>query len=120
MAAFPTLSNGYKPDSHQFVESTDDPAMRKEMEGGYTVTRPRHTRGPRKSWQIAYQQLGNADKALLDGHYTTQRGGSLTFTWTNPQSLVSWTVRYKTPITWKYVGAGNNQVWDCSFELEQA
>lgn len=120
MAAFPTLSNDYKPDSAQFTEVKDDPALRKEMEGGYIVTRPRHTRAPRKTWQVAYQQLDNADKLLLDNHFDTQRGGSLIFTWVNPQSLVSFSVRYKSPITWRYVGAGDHQVWDCSFELEQA
>jgi hypothetical protein len=118
MAAFPTLAVG-KPDSRQYAESQENTALRTELEGGYTATRPKHTRTPRRYWKVAYQYMNNADKALLDAHWNTQRGGSLAFDWVNPQNGTTYTVRYKSTIEWVYKGAGPTQRWDCSFELEQ-
>lgn len=118
MAAFPTLSYG-KPDSRKFSESREDPALRSQIEGGYTASRPKHTRTPRRNFKVGYTSLSNEDKLLLDAHWDTQRGGSLGFTWVHPITNVSYFVRYKSDFDWSYVGYGDNLQWDCSFELEQ-
>jgi hypothetical protein len=117
---FPTLPSGSKPDSHQFTQTAEDPAMRTDIEGGYVVSRPKHTRTPRKNWGIAYQQLTAADKTALDAHWDAAHGGSLIFDWTNPENSVVYQVRFKDPLTWRYVGIGPTKLWDCSFSLEQA
>lgn len=117
---FPTLPSGYKPDSQEFVESVENPALRTELEGGYVASRPKHTRTPRKSWDIKYRGLTNADKSAIETHWNSVRGGSLIFDWVNPQSGVTWSVRYNDAPKWEYVGMGNTQLWDCSFKLEQA
>lgn len=118
MAAFPTLTAG--PDSSKFTQSRVDNSMRKELEGGYVATRPRNTRAPLSKWKVTYTNISNADKALLDAHWDTQKGGSLIFAWTNPQSGTVYQVRYTQPLDWSYQGMGATQRWDCSFELEQA
>lgn len=117
---FPTLSAAAIPDSAQFQVNYEDPAMRTEMEGGYVITRARHTRVPRRSWKVTYRMLGNADRTLLENLWDTVRGGSASFNWTNPQNATSYEVRFKEPLSFSYTGRGSNQRWDCSFTLEQA
>lgn len=95
--------------------------MRADMEGGYVVTRARHTRKPLRIFKIGYTDISNADKVVLDDFYDTVKGGSLVFTWTDPESLLTYSVRFnKGGLSFKYVGMGNNKRWDCSFEIEQA
>lgn len=117
---FPTLPSASLPDSSQFSVSLEDPAMRVEMEGGYSVTRARFTRAPRKTWTISYQMLTDADRAVLDTFWSTVRGGSAIFNWTSPQNATSYKVRFKGVMKFTYVGIKNQQRWNCSFELEQA
>lgn len=117
---FPTLSPAAVPDSSQFQVMFEDPVMRSEMEGGYVITRARHTRAPRKTWRIVYRMLRNFDRLTLESFWTTVRGGSATFNWTNPQDGSTYIVRFKDPLQMTYVGRGSNQRWDCSFTLEQA
>lgn len=117
---FPTLSANAVPDSSQFRVSYEDPSMRTDMEGGYVITRARHTRPPRRTWMVVYRMLTNADRALLETLWDTVRGGSATFNWTNPQNSTTYEVRFKDPLNFSYSGRGTNQRWDCSFSLEQA
>jgi hypothetical protein len=118
--AFPTLPSGSLPDSKQFAISLEDPAMRTEMEGGYVITRKKHTRTPRRTWAIAYQMLTEGDRTTLDDFWNTTAGGSLAFDWTNPADGSIYTVRFKDPLNFKYAGIGTSKRWDCSFSLEQA
>lgn len=117
---FPTLPSGKVADSAKFEVSKKDPAMRAEMEGGYAVTRARHTRKPPRLFKVAYTSIDNADKTVLDNFYDTVRGGSVIFDWTDPESLVIYQVRFSGSFILRYAGAGNNRLWDCSFDLEQA
>lgn len=117
---FPTLSASAIPDSSAFQVSYEDPAMRLDMEGGYVISRARHTRTPRRTWKVTYKMLSNADRALLETLWDTVRGGSATFNWTNPQNSTSYEVRFKEQLSFNYTGRGTNQRWDCSFTLEQA
>lgn len=117
---YPTLPSGAVADSSKFEVTYADPAMRAEMEGGYAVTRARHTRRPLKTFKISYTSIKNADKLVLAAFYEQVRGGSVAFNWTDPQSLETSTVRFKGSFGFKYVGHGGNHRWDCSFELEQA
>jgi hypothetical protein len=118
--AFPTLSSGSKPDSSTFGLSFEDQAMRTETEGGYVFTRARHTRAPRKTWAFGYKQLTNADRVQIESFITLVRGGSVIFTWQNPQDLVTYNVRFKDLPKFGYEGVGNTQRWNCSMTLEQA
>lgn len=117
---FPTLPSGMLPDSQQFTETAEDPAKREDMEGGYVVSRAKHTRKPRRTWGIGFRDLTDADKVTLDDFWDTVRGGSLILNWTHPKTSVVYAVRFKESMNWKYVGWGPRSNWDCSFTLEQA
>ena len=118
---FPTLSSGSRPDSKQWTVEHEDPSMATPMEGGYMVTRAKHTRTPRMTWNVGYQQLTNADRQAIVDHWNTVKGGSASFDWYNHQDFLTYEVRFKsgTQLTWKYVGIGPTQRWDCSFIVEQ-
>lgn len=117
MSAFPALTA--KADSAKYSRTAEDPAIRSELEGGYVYSRPRFTRTPRKSWKIGYTEMNNTDRATLEAFWDTVRGGSDSFTWTDPQTNTGYTVRFKSPIEFKYTGFGGVHFWNVSFELEQ-
>lgn len=117
---FPTLSGGTKPDAADFSVSYEDPALRTDMEGGYVVSRARHTRTPRKTFKVVYRNISNADKILIENFWNTVRGGSVIFDWVNPEDTLTYAVRFKDSLSSNYEGMGNTKRWDCSFSVEQA
>lgn len=120
MADFPTLPSGAALDSSKFEVSYLDTAMRQEIEGGYTFTRPRTTRALRRLFRCGYTDITDADRQAIETHMEGVRGGSLIFNWVSPQNLLVYQVRYKSLPTFTYTGIGALQKWNCSFELEQA
>ena len=90
MANFPTVKNPATITDLQ----PEDPAIRTELENGQVQTRARYTR-MRRSWTLAWANMTNADYQLMFSHYVAQKGGSDSFTWTNPMNNTEYTVRYK-------------------------
>jgi hypothetical protein len=81
-------------------ESFDDPAIRTEMEGGYTNTRPRYTR-IRGTWPLKWNALTETHYNTLKNFYKNDTfGGSLFFSWTTPTDESTVNVRF----TKKYAG----------------
>lgn len=80
----PSLPIGGKP---------DDPAIRSDAEGGYTLTRPRYTR-IRKEWSLKWNAMTAAQLSTLLTFWGTVKGGSIFFTWTAADDDVSKTVRF--------------------------
>jgi hypothetical protein len=118
---FPVLAGGTRPDSSQYEVSLEDPSMSAPTEGGYEFTRARHTRAPRRSFKVGYRQLTDAQKvALVNFWDSTVKGGSVIFDWLNHEDNVTYAVRFKGELTFKYVGMGNLKLWDCSFAVKQA
>lgn len=117
---FPTLPSGMVADSAKFSTDLADNAIRDETEGGYTITRARSTRMPRRSWKLGYTFSTNADKNTIEDFWKLTLGTSRIFNWTDPESLIVYQVRFKGTISSKYVGKGPLHRWDCDFELEQA
>jgi hypothetical protein len=119
---YPALPSGMKPDSKQFQEERENPAMNTELEGGYVATRPKHTRAPRRDFRLVYVDLTDADKATLDNFWDTVKGSSVIFDWTHPKTGVVYSVRFKPGerLVWQYSGQGPRSRWDCSFILAQA
>jgi hypothetical protein len=121
---YPNLS--VKPDSPLHNVEIEDPSMRSEMEGGYVVSRARHTRTPRNTWTIGYTSLRQADMQLLEDFYRLVRGGSVVFDWTDPETQMTgsvaktYQVRFKGTLKKQYKGAGALKMWDVTFNLEQA
>jgi hypothetical protein len=116
---YPTLPSGAKPDSAQFSEKRADIASASSSEDDYEFTRPRHTRAPGRTWQVAYRELTAADYNTLNAFWDTVKSGAIMFNWVNPSNGVSYIVRFKGEMEWTYVGVGATKRWDCRFTLKQ-
>ncbi|MEO9387060.1 hypothetical protein [Chromobacterium phragmitis] len=115
---FPKLAAG--PDSRQYSEKIEDPSIRTQMEGGYTVTRPRFTRRPRRKFAVAYTFISADDKKLLEGFWNAVKGGSGMFWWPLPYSDEKAVCRFgEGEIDFQYVGAGGNHRWDVKMAIEE-
>lgn len=118
MSTFPTLSKGQ--DSRYHKISIEDPAIRSETEGGYVLTRARYTRAPRITFTTGFTSITQADLTTLMNFYIARKGGSDSFSWTNPVTLDVYTVRFKKPIEPQYKGMGETFLWDVpDIQLEQ-
>ena len=118
---FPTLAlaKGGQ-DSTQFTITPEDVAIKSEMEGGYVVSRARHTRTPRKTFGTGYKSISDADRQTLLAFYAQVGGGAVIFDWTDPVDKLTWQVRFDGEMAFRYVGIGTTKLWDVSFRLQQA
>jgi hypothetical protein len=114
------LTTGEEQDSAKFSVEQEDPSMQTEMEGGYVVSRARHTRTPRRTWTSGFTYIKTAGKTELETFWTSVRGGSAIFQWRNPSDGLDYQVRFKGPLKFTYVGRGTNQRWDVSFTVQEA
>lgn len=116
---FPTLAKGQ--DSKYYKVTQENTAMSTKMDGGYVVSRAKHTRKPRKAFVSGFTSILNVDKTKLQDFWETVRGGSVIFDWTDPASKVVFQVRFVgESLEFSYVGKGATQLWDVSFKVEQA
>jgi hypothetical protein len=112
---FPQLiTSGFtaREDSAQFQEERRDPAIRKEFEGGFTVTRPRYTRPPARIITTGFTSISQVDLNLLMTYWDDRRGGALSFPYVHPTTGQTLTVRFTEPLRAKYTGMGNTRLWD--------
>lgn len=114
---FPTLSTGQ--DAKRFGVSFEDPSIKEKMEGGYVVSRARHTRTPRKKFTSGFTNITNDDKATLQAFWNQVRGGSVIFDWENPEDGLIYAVRF-LKMNFEYSGVGATRLWNVSFEVEEA
>ncbi len=93
MPTFPTLS---KAPVYPLSWSKEDNTIRTPFEAGYQQTRSRFTRTRRK-WAIQYENLTSADAVLLDAFADGDDidGATGSFTWVEPITEVSRTVRFQ-------------------------
>lgn len=120
MADFPTAGLAGLEDSKNFDEEQANPVMRHEVEGGYTITRPRYTRLPRKTWTTGFTDLTDAQKAEFTTFWDLKKGGAASFTYLNPADNVTYTVRFVGQPKIKYTGMGPLRRWDITgIKLEQ-
>lgn len=113
MADFPTLSKGF--DATAFKISYENPAVPEgETEGGYVITRARHTRRPRRFFTIRYLDITEADRLALEAFWDARRGGSEAFNWTNPVTSETFNVRFDSQAALEFnrVGYGTNHRYD--------
>lgn len=115
---FPILTE--RPDTKLYGVEFEDQSTGSKMDGGYVVTRPKHTRSPRRTFSTGYTMLKPIDRAALDTFYRTVFGGSVIFDWIDPMTSVVYQVRFTSKLAYKYSGVGTTQRWDISFTLEQA
>lgn len=107
-------------DSKYYGVELEDPAMKSKMEGGYVVSRARHTRKPRKTFTTGYTGILEPDRERLETFYNLVRGGSVIFDWTDPVQQITYKVRFAEKIKFRYTGMGVSKLWDVSIILDQA
>lgn len=114
---FPTLAVGQ--DSSLYGLEIEDKSMKTQLEGGYVVTRAKHTRKARRTFNSGFTMLKSPDRKTLDDFFELVNC-SLIFNWTDPPSQVVYQVRFLEKMRFKYTGIGLSQRWDVAFSLEQA
>ncbi|KVQ35786.1 hypothetical protein [Burkholderia cepacia] len=109
-------------DSSKFQQGKENPAIGSKMDGGYVVTRPRHTRRPRRKFSTGFTNMSQADRDAFDAFFDSVHGGSVIFTYIHPTTKEQILVRFTpdTELSWKYSGVGKNFRWDVDFKLEEA
>jgi hypothetical protein len=109
-------------DSSKFAQEKENPALASKMDGGYVVTRPRHTRRPRRTFTLAFTDFTDAQRALVDDHFDAMHGGAMIFYFVHPVSKESILARYTTDTTlqWGYSGSGRTPLWGVSFKVQEA
>jgi hypothetical protein len=127
---FPTLPSGSLSDSSKYSVTAEDPSMSTPLEGGYTTTRARFTRRPRRTFGVGYTEITGADKQALEDFWDLVMGGAAIFDWTSNEDGITRAVRFTsqqsgsgnsgTPFTWSYKGIGATRLWDCSFFVQEA
>jgi hypothetical protein len=112
MVAFPT--NIHYLDAATFTEKFEDVALPPaEMEGGYSITRPRFTRAPRRTFTFKFVEMRDADKAILSTFWATVRGRSNIFQWTHPVSHEVINVRFgEMSMQFSRIGFGALNLWE--------
>lgn len=113
MPAYPTLS--YDFDATSFKESSENPVIPpSSTEGGYTITRPRFTRRPRRTFMFRHLGISEADRLTLQNFWDDHYGGSLAFNWTHPVTSVVYNVRFDPQMTMDFdrIGFGTNHRYD--------
>jgi phage-related protein len=108
MADFPLAS---KQDAEHFGFEQEDVGIRSDMEGGYVLTRPRHTRTPRRSWTTGFTDLSNTDKETFET-FVNQHGTYKAFNYTIPVAAVVVNCRFKQMPKYEYKGFGTNRRWN--------
>jgi hypothetical protein len=114
---FPTLSTGQN--SALYGVELEDQSMKTPTDGGYVISRPKHTRKPRRSFKTGFTKLRVEDRELLEDFYESVRGGSVIFDWTDPSTKKVHQVRFEGTLSFKYSGAGRLQFWNVEFALQE-
>lgn len=109
-------------DSAQHAVEQENPALATKMDGGYVVTRPRHTRRPRRTWTSGYTDANDAQKQAAQAFFDQVHGGSNMFYWWNPADKAWVLVRFTTDtvLSWKYSGTGGTNMWSTTFKVQEA
>jgi hypothetical protein len=122
MTTYTTLPHNDLLDSSKFQPEKENPAMASKMDGGYVVTRPKHTRKPRRTFTCGFTDFTDAQRADVDAHFDAMHGGSAIFYLIHPISKETIYVRYTTDTTmqWTNAGKGLNPLWSVTFKLQEA
>ena len=116
---FPLSATSKGWNSSHVTRMSDNSAIKTEMEGGYMISRPRHTRKPRLTYAIGWDLMLDSDRVILQNFWDTMKGTSNSFFWLDPIDNVNVVVRFKTDkLTFNYAGMGNTRLWNVTLELE--
>ena len=112
MTAFPTLTA--KPHIGLGIETIDN-SLKSTMVNGMTISRKAYSRQLSK-FSVTYPAMNVSDLNTLRTFYSTVNGGSASFTWTNPDTALSHTVRFDGNLSYKAV---TYDYWEVSFSLAE-
>jgi len=115
MSDFPVLTR--YPTSIQEMLAYD-PTIRSEYENGVVKSRPRFT-STKKKWLLSYRHLTSVDKAALISLQNTYLVGSNSYTWTNPDDDVEYTVRLAVSMVFSTEPSDNN-TYQTKLEMVEA
>lgn len=114
---FPTLGN--REDAAKFGFDIEDVGIRSEMEGGYVITRARHTRAPRRTWTTGFTAVSQTNFQTFVSFFSNY-GTYKAFTYTVRTTNEVVNVRFATKPEFKYVGVGGSFLWDINnIKLEE-
>lgn len=97
-------------DSQYFQIELEDKGLKGEVEGGYTHTRPRHTRKPRRSFKTGFTEITQAQMQTLLDFYDLV-GTYDKFNYTDPTTGAVYEMRFDKPFSPKYKGVGTTKLW---------
>jgi phage-related protein len=115
MTAFPLPT---KQDGTKFGFEQEDVGLRSEMEGGFILTRPRHTRTPRRTWTTGFTGLTQTDKATFEA-FVNEHGTFKAFDYTLPVVGGTFSCRFKEIPKYKYQGIGATMLWEIDCIIEE-
>lgn len=88
----------------EYPEQWEDPTIRSDTEGGYTLTRRRHTR-TRRTWTLSWSSMSATDYSTLNTFYTGTAGaGAVIFDWAAVTDSGTVQVRFKGGLKATYHG----------------
>jgi len=115
MADFPTFDTTPAIDSWS-EEKAFDPTIRARSEAGYTKTRARTTRIPKK-YTVVYSPLHLFNKTAVADFEDTVKVGADSFNWTHPIDGAIRVVRFAEPV--KYTALWHKTWWKVEMTLEE-
>tara|TARA_B110000037_G_scaffold186980_1_gene217274 strand:- start:361 stop:726 length:366 start_codon:yes stop_codon:yes gene_type:complete len=120
MADFPPVELAGQEDSGKHSRTQSDKAtMTFESEGGYKITRRRHTRRPREQYDTGFTCITEAQRIALYNFWNSKVGGQH-FTWNDPVTGLVKQVRFVGRYTEKYSGMGSQILWNITdLKLEE-
>lgn len=101
-------------DAATFKQEMEDPAYEPaKMDGGYTLTRPRFTRSPRRTFSWRYVAMRDADRKKFEDFWKSVRGRSNAFNWRHPITGEVINVRFgEMKCIFSRAGFGPVNIWD--------
>jgi hypothetical protein len=114
--AFPSIHTLALASSYQKTKAYD-PTIRARSQAGYVKTRSACTRIPPK-WSVTYVALTLAQRDALETHEDAVKVGGDSFTWTDPVSITTHTVRFTRPVEYS-IQDGSVDLWKASVEVEE-
>lgn len=116
MADFPLST---KEDARKYGLESEDKGIRSDMEGGYVLSRPRHTRNPRRTFITGFTGLMEADFNTFYAFWVA-KGTYLAFTYEVKYNNETVNVRFQAPPRFEYVGVGGTDIWNINdIKLEE-
>lgn len=120
MTDFPLAKMEAREDAQKFGIEYEDNAIKIKTEGGYRITRPRHTRAPRATITTGFTNISNDDKEVLE-EFFAKVGTYDHFNYTDPTSDVVRVMKMVGPLPFVFagIGGGNLHRWNVTFKLVQ-